>query len=388
MQTSNLLNISKFVAPEVIFGFGALSQIGESAVRLGMKKAFLVSDQGVIEAGWAEKAIEYLKEVGIDSNIWCGLTTNPKDCEVAEGARLYLASDCNGIIAVGGGSPIDVAKAIAILATNGGQIKDYEGVNKISSPLPPMVIVPTTGGSGAEVSQFSMIVEKARQVKMAIISKSLVPDIAIVDPLTLQTKSARLTAATGVDALSHAIEAYVSLAATPLTDVHALSAIQLVSANLRESVACRTNLEAKSAMAMASLQAGLAFSNAILGATHAMTHQVDGLLDLHHGETNGILLPYVMEFNLISCVNKFANIAAALGVQTAGLSKWKAAEKGISSVRRFFRDIGIPERLSQVGMKEEHVQKLSLNALKDACLVTNPRDAGAEEIEALYLRAL
>lgn len=388
MQTSNFLNISKFVAPEVIFGLGALSQIGESAVRLGMKKAFLVSDQGVIDAGWVEKALEYLNEVGIGSNVWYGLTTNPKDYEVAEGSRFYMESNCDGIIAVGGGSPIDVAKSIAILATNGGQVKDYEGVNKISSPLPPMVIVTTTGGSGAEVSQFSMIVEKSRKVKMAIISKSLIPDIAIVDPQLLQTKSARLTAATGVDALSHAIEAYVSLAATSLTDVHALSAIRLISDNLRASVACRTNLEAKSAMATASLQAGLAFSNAILGVTHAMTHQVDGLLDLHHGETNGILLPYTMEFNMLSCGEKFANIAEAMGVHTSGLSKWKAAERGIDAVRQLFRDIGIPERLSQVGMKEEYVQKLSFNALKDACLVTNPRDASAEEIEALYMRAI
>lgn len=388
MPENKLLQISKFVAPEVIFGLGALSQVGESAYRIGITKAFLVSDQGVMEAGWVDKALAYLKELGIEATVFYQLTTNPKDIEVAVGFQRYLESGCDGIIAVGGGSPIDVAKAIAILATNGGQIKDYEGVNKITSPLPPMVIVTSTGGSGAEVSQFSMIVEKQRQVKMAIISKSLIPDIAIVDPLLLQTKNARLTAATGVDALSHAIEAYVSLAATALTDVHALAAIRLISSNLRESVACRTNLEAKSAMAMASLQAGLAFSNAILGATHAMTHQVDGLLDLHHGETNGILLPYVMEFNMISCGEKFANIAEALGVQTTGLSKWKAAERGISAIRKLFRDIGIPKRLSEVGMKEEYIEKLSQNALKDACLVTNPRDTSAAEIEELYRRAL
>lgn len=388
MQKGGLLNISKFVAPEIIFGLGALSQVGESALRLGIKRAFLVSDRGVINAGWVERALQYLNEVGISSHVWYELTTNPKDTEVARGASEYLQSGCDGIIAVGGGSPIDVAKAIAILATNGGQIKDYEGVNKITSPLPPMVIVTTTGGSGAEVSQFSMIVEKSRHVKMAIISKSLIPDIAIVDPLLLQTKSAQLTAATGVDALSHGIEAYVSLAATPLTDVHALAAIRLISSNLRESVACRTNLEAKAAMAMASLQAGLSFSNAILGATHAMTHQVDGLLDLHHGETNGIILPYVMEFNMISCGEKFASIAEAMGVQSVGLGKWKLAEKGIEAVRRLFRDIGIPNRLKQVGMKEEYIKKLSVNAVRDACLVTNPRDTSAEEIEELYRRAL
>lgn len=388
MPNHNLLNISKFVAPEVIFGLGALGQVGECAARIGIKKAFLVSDAGVMEAGWVDKALAYLKDVGIDSTVWYGLTTNPKDCEVNQGSIEYLASGCDGIVAVGGGSPIDVAKAIAILASNGGHIKDYEGVNKITCPLPPMVIVTSTGGSGAEVSQFSMIVEKNRQVKMAIISKSLIPDIAIVDPLLLQTKSARLTAATGVDALSHAIEAYVSLAATPLTDVHALAAMRLIAGNLRESVACKTNLEAKSAMAMASLQAGLAFSNAILGATHAMTHQVDGLLDLHHGETNGIIMPNVMEFNMIACGEKFKNIAEALGVQTTGLGVWKAAEKGVATVRKLFSDIGISQRLSEVGLREEHIDRLSENALKDACLVTNPRDCSVEDIKELFKRAL
>lgn len=388
MPNKSLLNISKFVTPEVIFGLGALGQVGECAARIGIKKAFLVSDQGLMEAGWVDKALSILKESGIRARGWYGLTTNPKDYEVAEGVKQYQESGCDGIIAVGGGSPIDVAKAIAILATNGGFIKNYEGVNKITFPLPPMVMVSSTGGSGAEVSQFSMIVQKDRQVKMAIISKSLVPDIAIIDPLLLQTKSARLTAATGVDALSHAIEAYVSLAATPLTDVHALAAIRLISSNLRESVACKTNLEAKAAMSMASLQAGIAFSNAILGATHAMTHQVDGLLDLHHGETNGVILPYVMEFNMIACGEKFKNIAEALGVQTTGMGAWKAAEKGITAVRRLFRDIGIPSKLSEVGMKEEHIKKLSENALKDACLVTNPRDCSVEDIEGLFKRAL
>ncbi|MEG6521498.1 iron-containing alcohol dehydrogenase [Desulfotomaculum sp. 1211_IL3151] len=388
MLKKSLLQISKFVAPEIIFGQGALSQVGESAARLGIKKAFLVSDQGILGVGWVDRALDFLKDVGIGAVVWSDVSTNPKDSEVARGTEYYLANQCDGIVAVGGGSPIDVAKAIAILVTNGGQIKDYEGVNKITCPLPPMVIVATTAGAGSEVSQFSMIVERERQAKMSIISKSLVPDIAIVDPVILQTKGPRLTAATGVDALSHAIEAYVSLAATPLTDVHALAAIHLISENLRESVACKANLEAKSAMAMASLQAGLAFSNAILGATHAMTHQIDGLLDLHHGETNGILLPYVMEFNMISNGEKFAKIARSMGVQTEGLGKWKAAEKGICAVRKLFQDIGIPEKLAQVGMKEEDIPKLSANALKDTCMVTNPRDCCAEQIEALYRRAL
>lgn len=382
------MNISKFVAPEIIWGLGSLNQVGESALRLGATKVFLVSDRGVLQSGWVDKVISYLKMVKLDYQVWAGLTTNPKDSEVSAGTEEYRASGCDAIVAVGGGSPIDVAKAIAILATNGGEIQDYEGVNKITRPLPPLVIVPTTAGSGSEVSQFAIIVDKKRKAKMAIISKSLVPDIAIVDPLLLQTKSARLTAATGVDALSHAIESYVSLAATQLTDVYALNAIKLIAHNLRESVACSTNLEAKSGMAMASLQAGLAFSNAILGVTHAMTHQIDALLDLHHGETNAVLLPYVMEFNSIACAQKYSHVAEAFGVNLAGLNKWDAAERAVHEVRRMVRDIGIPENLSEVGLSEEIIPGLSENALRDACLITNPRDCSQEDIAAIYRRAL
>jgi 1,3-propanediol dehydrogenase len=382
------MQISKFVAPEIIFGVGALSQVGESALRLGATKLFVVSDPGVVANQWVEKAVTSLKELGVSFEIWFEVTSNPKDYEVEAGVKQYLATGCDAVLAVGGGSPIDVAKAVAILATNGGTIQDYEGINKITRPLPPLLVVPTTAGSGSEVSQFAIIVDTHRKVKMAIVSKSVIPDIAIIDPLVLQTKDARLTAVTGLDALSHAIESFVSLAATPLSDVHALNAIRLIAQYLRPSVACRTNLQAKSAMAMAALQAGLAFSNAILGATHAMAHQLDALLDLHHGETNAILLPHVMEFNKIACVDKFAQIAEALGENIDGLSRWKAADRAVQAVRRLRRDLGLPESLPANCLSHEQIARLSRNALKDACLVTNPRDVTEEDLYNLFLRAL
>ncbi|MGQ9556446.1 MAG: iron-containing alcohol dehydrogenase [Desulfurispora sp.] len=382
------MNISKFVAPEIIFGLGALNQVGESALRLGATRVFVVTDRGVLESGWVEKTVFFLRQARVSWEIWYNITSNPKDSEVMDGLRHYQQAECDAILAVGGGSPIDTAKAIAMLATNGGVVQDYEGVNKITRPLPPLLIVPSTAGSGSEVSQFAIIVDQKRKIKMAIISKSLVPDIAIVDPQLLQTKEARLTAATGVDALSHAIESYVSLAATPLTDVQALNAVRLIAGNLRESVACSTNLEAKSAMAMASLQAGLAFSNAILGATHAMTHQLDARLGLHHGETNAVLLPYVMEFNRIACAAKYARVAEAFGIDTTRLSVWVAADAAIRAVRRLVRDIGIPETLAGMGLSDELIPVLSQNALKDACIVTNPRDCTAEDIATIFRRAL
>jgi 1,3-propanediol dehydrogenase len=382
------MNISKFVAPEIIFGRGSLSQIGESVIRIGASKVFLVSDAGVIKAGWVDLAVRYLKAAGIEVEIFSALTTNPKDCEVMEGTLRYRESGCDGIVAVGGGSPTDVAKAIAILATNGGVLQDYEGINKIRRPLPPMVIAPSTAGAGSEVSQFTIIVDTARKLKMSIISKSLVPDIAIVDPELVQTMDTKLAAATGLDAFTHGIESYVSLAATPLTDIHALKAIQLASQNLRQAVADRHDMEANTNMSMASLTAGLAFSNAILGATHAMTHQVDGLIDQHHGETNAAILPHVMEFNMSACPERFRDVAEAMGEDVAGLSIMAAAERSVAAVRQLIFDIGLEKGLKDLGLDEEFIPQLSENALKDACLVTNPRAASREDIAAIYRKCM
>ena len=382
------MNISKFVAPEIIFGRGSLSQLGESVVRIGASKVFLVSDAGVIKAGWVDMAVRYLQAAGLETEIFSALTTNPKDFEVTEGVRRYRESGCDGIVAVGGGSPTDVAKAIAILATNDGILQNYEGINKIRHPLPPMVIAPSTAGAGSEVSQFTIIVDTARKLKMSIISKSLVPDIAIVDPELVQTMDAKLAAATGLDAFTHGIESYVSLAATPLTDIHALKAIRLASHNLRQAVRVRHDMESNMNMSMASLTAGLAFSNAILGATHAMTHQVDGLIDQHHGETNAVILPYVMEFNLEACPERFRDIAEAMEENVAGLSTMDAAELAVEAVRQLITDIGLAKGLKELGLAEEFIPLLSENALKDACLVTNPRPASREDIEEIFRKCM
>ncbi|MDD2554051.1 MAG: iron-containing alcohol dehydrogenase [Desulfotomaculaceae bacterium] len=382
------MNIIKYVAPEIIFGCGALAQVGDSVLRQGARKVFVVSDEGVINSGWVEKALHYLDAVGLEHEVYSNLSSNPKDSEVDEGLQRYREAECDSILAVGGGSPTDIAKAVAILATNGGTIQDYEGVNKVTHPLPPMIVVPSTAGAGSEVTQFAIIVDIKRSLKMTIISKSLVPDIAIIDPQLLTTKSAKLTAATGIDALSHAIESYVSLAANPITEVHALKSIKLITSNLRESYACNTNITAKSKMAMASLQAALSFSNAILGATHAMVHQVDGLLDKHHGESNACVLPHVMEFNLIACPAKFKQIAVALGEEVTGLSTWTAAEASITAVRRLIKDVGLVEGLARVGLEHEVLPTLSRNALNDACLITNPRDADAHDLHQIFIKSM
>lgn len=382
------MQISKFMTPEIIFGNQSLGQIGESLRRLGATRVFLVSDPGVESAGWIEQIIHYLRQQNLDYVLWTQITANPKDYEVHAGVAEYRLKECNAILGVGGGSAIDAAKAIALLGTNEGHIVDYEGVDKIRHPLPPMVMVPTTAGSGSEVSQFSIIVDSARKVKMAIISKSLIPDIAIIDPQTLMTKDQQLTANTGMDVLTHAIESYVSLAATPLTEVHSLQAMRLIAKHLRPSVASCYNAEAKHAMAMASLQAGIAFSNAILGAVHAMSHQLGGFLDAPHGEVNAILLPYVLEYNYLAVPEKYRHIAECLGENTSGLSLRDSSRLALKAVKDLARDLDIPESLSAIGLQPDQIEWLSTHALQDVCMATNPRDMTVNDVAAIFRQAL
>ncbi|MGE6256683.1 iron-containing alcohol dehydrogenase [Heyndrickxia sporothermodurans] len=380
--------INKFVMPEVIFGNGSILQVGESCLRLGAKKVLIVTDSGVIHAGWLDHVVEGCKKAGLKYATYFDITENPKDYEVDIGANIYKENECDAVIGIGGGSAIDAAKAIAILVSNGGPIQHYEGVDQIEFPLPPLIMVPTTAGSGSEVSQFSIIVDSKKKKKMTIVSKSLVPDIAIVDPQTLTTKSQRLTASTGLDVLTHAIEAFVSIAATPLTDVQAKNAISLVASYLRPSVASRLNTEAKEKMAMASLQAGLAFSNAILGAVHAMSHAIGGRFPLLHGDVNACLLPHVMEFNFLAAPKKYKEMALLLGENVDHLSPIEAGRKAIDHVKKLSIDIGAPQRLTEMGLTEESISDMSQIAIKDACIITNPRDITVEEVEELFRQAL
>ncbi len=379
---------SKFVTPEIIFGTGSLDQVGECCRRLGSTKVFLVADQGITRCGWVDKALVYLNDEGLDHCLWSEFSANPRDYEVEQGCHRYNDTECDAVLAIGGGSAVDMAKAVATLSTNPGRIHDYEGIDMIREPLPPLIVVPSTAGSGAEVSQFAIISDSKRRIKMTIISKSLVPDIAVSDPLILSTVNSKLTANTGMEALSHAVEAYLSLAATDMTDLHALQAIRLIAANLRSSVASQVDEAAKIAMAQASLHAGIAFSNAVLGLTHAMTHQIGGLFDQPIGSISAVLLPYVMRFNMIACIDKYASIAEAMGAQTKNLSKRAAADLAIEMVRELARDVGIPAGLAELELPEETIPELSRNAMNDACFITNPRDAEEEEISEIFRQVL
>jgi alcohol dehydrogenase class IV len=382
------LYISKFMAPEIIFGKGSLNQVGECCSRLGSSRVFLVADRGILAHRWGEKVLPFLDEAGLEYRSWSDFSANPRDYEVEEGSRLYTENSCDAVLAIGGGSTIDAAKAVATLSTNEGRIQDYEGIDLINNPLPPLIVVPSTAGSGSDVSQFSIIADSERKIKMTIISKSLIPDISITDPLLLSTIDSRVTAQTGMEALSHAIEAYLSLAATDMTDIHALHAIELISRNLRASVASQVNEEAKVAMGKASMHAGIAFSNAVLGLAHAMTHQVGGMLDLPIGEISAIILPHVMRFNLLSSIDKYVRIAAIMGARVEQMTPREAAEKAIAMVWELAQDVGIPAGLAELGLPEEVLPELSENAIKDACFITNPRDADVADIIEIFRAAL
>ena len=379
---------SKYLVPEVVFGWGALSEAGFAARRLGARRPFVVTDAGLVEAGWWRELAGHLTEAGLQPRVWMGLTPNPKDHEVAAGALRYLESGCDVIVGLGGGSVIDAAKAIAVVASNGGQILDYEGVDKVTAAIPPTVMCPSTAGTGADVSQFAVITDTTRRLKATLIGRALVPDISITDPRLLTTMPADLAAATGLDALTHGIEAHVSRAAGPLSDVHALHAIDLICRSLRRTLTHPDDAAARTGMAQASLEAGLAFTNAILGATHAMSHQVGGLLDLPHGVVNGVLLPHVIRFNARSSPGRFVPVARAMGLDVTGLPDEVAAEMAAEEVGRLAADLGCPSGLAELGVGEADIDTLAVTTLGDACLSTNPRDAGRADIAALFRAAL
>lgn len=383
-----LLNLRKFVIPEVIFGMGARKLAGQYAEKFLLKKVLLVTDIGVLSTGWVNQVIESLEEVGVGYVIFKDLTPNPKDLEVMTGVEIYKENKCDGIVVVGGGSPMDLAKGIGIVVNNGGFIIDYKGIDTIKKTVPPMIFIPTTAGTSADVSQFGIISDTKKKVKIAIVSKNIIPDIALIDYETTLTMSNYLTACTGIDAMTHAIEALVSKVSSPLTDIHAIEAIGIVYNYLPLAIKNPDKLEYREKLMFASMEAGFAFSNAILGAVHAMAHSLGGLFDLPHGECNGILLSHVSDFNYISAPEKFDKV---IGIMHKKELCWTAEDKKrlmFDKLEEFKKEVGIKNTLSNLGVKETDIALLAENALNDACMITNPREAGKEDIEDIYYKAM
>ncbi|HEX8960603.1 MAG TPA: alcohol dehydrogenase-like regulatory protein ErcA [Geobacteraceae bacterium] len=380
--------LRKFVAPEFIFGIDARKLAGRYARNYGARKVLVVSDPGVVAAGWTNDVLACLREEGLECSLFSSVTSNPKANEVAAGADIYRREGCNAIVAVGGGSPIDCAKGIGIVSSNKGDIADFEGVDKVEFPTPPLICIPTTAGSAADVSQFAIITDAHRHVKFAIISKMIVPDVALIDPVTTTSMSAELTACTGMDAFCHAIEAYASTAHSPITDVHALQAIRLITANLLPAMKKPDNIELRGEMMLASLEAGLAFSNASLGAVHAMAHALGGLLDAPHGECNAILLPYVVEFNFPAIPDRYREIGKAMGLDVGSMAPTEVISALVAALGRLREDLGLTYTLSQVGVAKDVIPELAEIAIHDPCIFTNPRQPQRRDIEEIYEKAL
>ena len=380
--------LRKFVAPEFVFGVGARNLAGRYAKNLGGRKILVVSDPGVVAAGWTKDVTDSLEAAGLPFALYTGITPNPKVEEVMAGVAVYQSEQCNALVAVGGGSSIDCAKGIGIVSSNHKQIQMFEGVDMVKAPMPPLICVPTTGGTSADVSQFAIISNPSERVKFAIISKSVVPDLALIDPVTLTTMDSYLTACTGLDALTHAIEAYVSTAHSAMTDLHAIEAIRLISANLLPSIEALDNLEFRSKVMQGSLQAGLAFSNAILGANHAMAHSLGGALDIAHGECNAILLDHVIAFNMPSAPERFEHIAEAMGLDLRGMNSREKTTALLRHVRELKHAAGIVRTLKKVGVSRSDVTFFSDHALNDPCMATNPRRASKRDIEVVYEESL
>ncbi|UZJ26690.1 iron-containing alcohol dehydrogenase [Rhodococcus antarcticus] len=380
--------MAKFHAPEIVFGPGSLVEAAHAARRLGGHRPMLVTDPGLVESGWVDELLGHLRDAALQPVVWSGLTPNPKDHEIAAGYETYAAAGCDVLVGLGGGSVIDAAKGVAVLASNGGHILDYEGVDLVTLPIPPLVVVPSTSGTGADVSQFCIVTDTQRHTKITIIGRVLVPDVTVIDPRLLTTMPEWLNAATGLDALTHGIEAFVSLAHNPLTDHHALRAIGLVEQNLVHTIDDPAHTGHRSLMAQASLEAGLAFTNAILGATHAMSHQVGGMLDLPHGVVNGVLLPHVIRFNALGDPTPFLAIAASLGLPEARGPAPEAGEAVADAVAVLARRVGVPAGLAQLGVTEADLPRLASLTLGDACMSTNPRTASVEQVMTMFRAAL
>ncbi|EDQ01804.1 L-threonine dehydrogenase [Shewanella benthica] len=380
---------AKFYIPSVnVLGKDAVDDAIGDIKTLGFQRALIVTDKPLVELGLVGQVVEKLGAIGIVTTIFDGVQPNPTCGNVEAGLELLRSNDCDFVVSLGGGSPHDCAKGIALVATNGGSIKDYEGLDVSAKPQLPLVAINTTAGTASEMTRFCIITDEARHIKMAIVDKHTTPILSVNDPELMLAKPAGLTAATGMDALTHAIEAYVSIAANPITDACAIKAIELIKANLIEAVDNGQNIDAREQMAYAQFLAGMAFNNASLGYVHAMAHQLGGFYDLPHGVCNALLLPHVQQYNAQVAAPQLKDVAKAMGVDVSSMSDEQGATAAIDAIKVLAAAVKIPENLTKLGVKAEDIPTLADNALKDACGFTNPKQATHAEICQIFTNAL
>ena len=377
-----------FFMPSVsAMGIECLKEVPSFIKENNFKKALIVTDKVLVQIGLVNKVTDLLESNNIEYAIYDETKPNPTVKNVEDGLNILKESNCDFVISIGGGSPHDCAKGISLVATNGGSIKDYEGVNRSSKPQLPLIAINTTAGTASEMTIFSIITDEERHVKMALVDKHMTPVMAVNDPMLMTAMPKSLTAATGMDALTHSIEAYVSTNATPITDACAEKSIELITNYLKRAVENGEDIEARDKMAYAEFLAGMAFNNASLGYVHAMAHQLGGFYDLPHGVCNAILLPYVQEFNAKASADRLKKVASIMGIDVSDMTDEEGANACISAIKDLSKSIGIPSGLSDLGVKVEDFDVLATNALKDACGLTNPIVATHEDIVQIFKNA-
>ncbi len=378
-----------FTPKRLVTGLGCLKTVGETARPFG-KRALLVTDSVMEKTGVQDEVAKYLKNAGIELSIYNKVNEEPHTGHVDEGSKIFKENNCEFIISLGGGSPIDTGKAVGAVVTHNVPIRTFMGLQKIPGPNVPLIAIPTTAGTGSEVTRTTIITDKTDDVKMLIISDYIMPTVSICDAQLTFTAPKRLTAATGLDALTHAIEAYISQKAQPYTDIIALEAIRLISKYLRQAWSNGRDVEARYYMMFAATMAGLAFSNSSVCLVHGMSRPIGAIFHVPHGLSNAVLLPAVMRFTLPGNIRKFAKIAEAMGESVSGLSNLEAAEKSVMAVERLCKDFNMLG-LRNAGVKEEDLKRFAPKMAKDAIAsgspANNPRIATEEEIIQLYLEA-
>lgn len=374
------------IPQNIVYGFGSMKQLPELAVRLNKNRAFIISGPHLNKLGMVRSCQEALKSVGIESTAFTNTEGNPCTETVNKAAEAFRISGGDFIVAFGGGSPMDVAKAVAILVTYGGKITDYEGKGKVPGPVVPIIAIPTTAGTGSEVTPFSVITDHSRNYKLTVVSDYLLPAYAILDPELITSVPSATAAACGIDAMVHALEAYISMAASPFSDMFAQKALHLIGKNIRIYIANRQKREAAEGMLLGSLFAGIAFSHARLGNVHAMSHPVSAYFNVPHGVANAILLPTVVAYNALSDQGKYYEIYRYIAKcpveKTAFSSDMLAAE-----LRALNAELGIPLGLSKVGVKEDAFEIMAEDAMKSGNIDVNPRSTNREDVLELYKRA-
>jgi len=383
------MTVSGFFMPTTnLIGAGAINTIGTQLQNLGAKKVLIATDAFLSKIGVANRIKGLIEDEGMEAVIFDGAEPNPTDKNVDAGFKVWKKKKCDSLVTLGGGSSHDCGKGIGLLASNGGKIHDYEGIDQSKNPFVPYVAVNTTAGTASEMTRFCIITDTKRKVKMAIVDWRVTAKVSINDPEVMAGMPPGLTAATGMDALTHAVEAYVSTAATPITDAAALMAMELIAEYLPKAVANGDNMVARDRMAYAQFLAGMAFNNASLGYVHAMAHQLGGFYNLPHGVCNAILLPHVEQFNLIGCADKLSDVAVALGENIEGLTTPQAAQRAIDAIKELATSIGIPAGLKDLDVKEKDFEVMAKNAMADACQATNPRTATLDEVIQIFKNAM